>query len=86
MQKSLSIHVAPNGRMVLPRDAREALGVKGAGVIVLSFGDDGVRLTSMADSLAHAQALFRSHVAEPFTSDDFLAERRREAAAENEGE
>ncbi len=82
MQESLTIRVAPNGRMVLPRGAREALGLKGAGAVVLSLETKGVRLTSMAQSLAHAQALYRKHVKSDESTDDFLAERRQEAQRE----
>jgi bifunctional DNA-binding transcriptional regulator/antitoxin component of YhaV-PrlF toxin-antitoxin module len=37
MQQMIDIRIAENGRMVLPRLARKALGVTGAGVVVLSI-------------------------------------------------
>lgn len=83
MQQVIDVRVAPNGRMVLPKAARAALGVTGAGVVVLSVDGDEVKLTSMASRVRYAQALYREHVKNGTSSDDFLKERRREAAEEN---
>lgn len=83
MTASLSIRVASNGRMVLPKAIRTALGLKDAGVIVVSVVDNEIRLTSMAKNIAAAQAYYREHVVNDNSTDDFLAERRKEALAEN---
>ncbi len=40
MQETIDVRVATNGRMVLPRSVRNALGVTGAGVVVLSVDGD----------------------------------------------
>lgn len=82
MRQVIDIRIADNGRMVLPRAARTALGVTGAGVLALTVDGDEVKLTSMASSLKRAQALYRQHVKDDQSSDDFLEERRREAARE----
>ena len=82
MPKTTNVAVAANGRMVLPRHAREALGVSGAGVVVLSLEGDEVRLSSMRRSVAKAQALYRAHAKSDATSDAFVKERRREAKRE----
>ena len=65
--------------MVLPKAARTALGVTGAGVISLSVEGDEVKLTSIAGNIKRAQALYREHVKNGTSSDDFLEERRQEA-------
>ena len=83
MQHLIDIRVAPNGRMVLPKAARSALGVTGAGVISLSVEGDEVKLTSMASNVKRAQALYRQHVKFGTSSDDFLEARRREAAVDD---
>lgn len=83
MQESFDVRVAENGRMVLPRSARQALGVTGAGVVVLSIDGDDIRLTSMRQSIRRAQALYREHAANDLPVADFLAERRAEAARED---
>jgi bifunctional DNA-binding transcriptional regulator/antitoxin component of YhaV-PrlF toxin-antitoxin module len=80
MTEVIDVRVASNGRMVLPRAAREALGVTSAGVVVLSMDGDEVRLTSMNHNIRRAQALYRAHVVEDQSSDAFLQARRLEAA------
>ena len=82
MRHVIDIRIADNGRMVLPKAARVALGVTGAGVVALTVDGDEVKLTSMASSLKRAQALYRQHVKDDQSSDDFLEARRRDAASE----
>ena len=82
MSQWINVRLAPNGRMVLPKAARAALGVTGAGVVSLSVDGDEVKLTSMATNVKRAQALYRLHVKNDRSSDDFLEERRQEAARE----
>lgn len=79
MQEMIDVRVATNGRMVLPRSVRNALGVTGAGVVVLSVDGDEVKLSSMRQSINRAQALYRANVTNDQSSDDFLEERRIEA-------
>ena len=83
MSQWINVRLAPNGRMVLPKAARAALGVTGAGVVSLSVEGDEVKLTSLASNVKRAQALYREQVKNGTSSDDFLEERRREAAREN---
>jgi bifunctional DNA-binding transcriptional regulator/antitoxin component of YhaV-PrlF toxin-antitoxin module len=83
MQEMIDIRIAENGRMVLPRSARKALGITGAGVVVLSIEGDNVKLTSMRQSIKRAQDLYRQHAINDLTVDDFIAERRTEAARED---
>lgn len=89
MQEVMDIRIATNGRMVLPRSARKALGVTGAGVVVLSVDGDEVKLSSMRHSIERAQALYRAHVTQDQSSSDFLEARRIEAeldqAADEQG-
>lgn len=80
MSEVIDIRIAPNGRMVLPKAAREALGVTGAGVVALSVDGEAVTLTSMASNVRRAQALYRAHVTDDQTSEAFLEARRAEAA------
>ncbi len=82
MRSVIDVRVAPNGRMVLPKSARAALGVTGAGVVTLSVEGDEVKLISMTSSIKRAQALYRAHVVDDKSSDEFLEERRKEAVKE----
>jgi bifunctional DNA-binding transcriptional regulator/antitoxin component of YhaV-PrlF toxin-antitoxin module len=43
MSKEIEVRIMPNGRMVLPKAARLALGVNGAGVIAVSVEGDVVK-------------------------------------------
>lgn len=83
MQEMMDIRIAENGRMVLPRSARKALGVTGAGIVVLSIDGDNVKLTSIHQSIKRAQELYRKHAKIDLSVDDFIAERRAEAALED---
>jgi bifunctional DNA-binding transcriptional regulator/antitoxin component of YhaV-PrlF toxin-antitoxin module len=83
MAETIDIRIAENGRMVLPRSARRALGVSGAGVVVLSIDGDSVKLTSIGQSIARAQRLYRQHATHDLSVDDFIVERRAEAACED---
>ena len=82
MGKALDVRVAQNGRMVLPKAARDALGLTDGGTIVVSVEGHEVKLTSIHQSVRLAQYLFSQHVHGKLTADDFLLERRAEAALE----
>lgn len=79
MGMSIDVRVAQNGRMVLPRAVRKALGMTDGGTVVVSIEGDEVMLSSIRHSVRHAQELYRQHVKNDMTSDDFIAERRAEA-------
>ena len=84
MGKAFDARVANNGRLVLPKMVREALGMADGGTVVFSVEGDEVKLTSIHQSIKRAQDLYRQHVTSDFTVDDFIAERRAEAARGNE--
>ena len=79
MGLSIDVRVAQNGRMVLPRAVRNALGMTDGGTVVVSIEGDEVTLSSIRHSVRHVQELYRQHVQNDMTSDDFIAERRAEA-------
>ena len=79
MSQHIDIRIAANGRMVLPRPVREALGITGAGVVVLSIDGDDIKLSSMRKSIQRAQALYSAHVTDDQPSEAFLEARRVEA-------
>lgn len=86
MNKVMDVRVSENGRLVLPRSVRKALGMEGAGVLVLSLQGDAVTLTSMRQSIGKAQALYRAHVIEDLSSEDFLRDRALEAQRDQTSE
>jgi AbrB family looped-hinge helix DNA binding protein len=79
MNKVMDVRVSENGRLVLPRSVRKALGMEGGGVLVLSVEGDTVTLTSMRQSISKAQTLYRANVIDDLSSEDFLRDRALEA-------
>ena len=73
--------VASNGRIVLPAEVRKRLGLLQGGGLVMEETPDGLVLRTVAQSVAHAQAIARRYLADrPDVSvDAFLANRRAES-------
>ncbi len=73
--------VASNGRVGLPAEVRKRLDLLDGGDLVMEETPDGLVLRTVAQSVAHAQAIARRHLAErPDVSvDDFIARRRKES-------
>lgn len=80
--QSIDINVASNGRMVLPASVRKAMGLHGDAKIILTVEDDQVRLSPIGHGVSRAQALYRAHAKHARTTDDFLDDRKAEAAAD----
>lgn len=80
--QSMDIKVADNGRMVLPASVRKAMGLSGDAKVILTVEDDQVRLTPMGHGVSRAQALYRAHAKQARTTDDFLSDRKAEAAVD----
>jgi AbrB family looped-hinge helix DNA binding protein len=81
--QSIDINVAGNGRMVLPASVRKAMGLHGDTKIILTIEDDQVRLSPIGHGVSRAQALYREHAKHARTTDDFLEDRKVEAAADH---
>jgi AbrB family looped-hinge helix DNA binding protein len=73
--------VASNGRVVLPAEVRKRLGLSEGGDLMMEETPDGLVLRTVAQSIAHAQAIARRYLADrPDVSvDAFLANRRTES-------
>jgi len=80
------VELGPDGALVLPAELRARAGLSPAKVHV-RLTDDGLEVLSQTAALRRAQAIVARHVP-PGVSlvDDFIAERRREAAREDRGE
>lgn len=85
MGKVFDARVAQNGRLVLPKMVREALGMADGGTVVFSVEGDEVKLTSIRQSIRRAQEIYRQYATGDLSVDDFIAERRAEAAREDQG-
>ncbi len=73
-----TVRIAANGRMVLPKSMRDAMGIEGETELVLTIDNGQIRISTFADRIREAQEIFRKSVKRPFTSDDFLATRERD--------
>jgi AbrB family looped-hinge helix DNA binding protein len=81
---AIEINVAANGRMVLPADVRKRMGLENGGKLILNESEFGVQLLSVGQRVAKAQAFYaaESQGKPSFTVDDFLAQKRVDAALE----
>ena len=80
MAMTIDIKVAENGRMILPQSVRKAMGLQGEAKVILTLENDEVRLTPIGHGVARARALYRQHAKTERTTDEFLDDRREEAA------
>ena len=68
--------------MVLPVVVRRALGLHGDTKVILTLEEDQVRLSPIGHGVSRAQALYREHAKHARSTDDFLEDRKAEAAAD----
>lgn len=81
--KSKTVSVSQSGRMNLPADMRRALGLKGSGRVIVTKEENGLRITTMEQSLQHVRELARPYrPKEGYASDELISDRRTEAARE----
>lgn len=71
------VTISPNGRLSLPADLRKRLGLAKGGSLLVEETPDGIVLRTVAQAIAHAQAIARKYTeGMPGASvDDFLAQR-----------
>ena len=75
--------IGPGGRVVIPAAYRKALEVDEGDYIVMQMDGDEVRVVNDEKEFARVQAMIASYVPEGVSlADELIAERRREAAAE----
>ena len=80
--QTIDINVASNGRMILPAAVRKAMGLQGDTKVILTVEDDQVRLSPIGHGVSRAQAIYREHAKHARSTDDFLEDRKAEAAAD----
>jgi AbrB family looped-hinge helix DNA binding protein len=78
---TVQITITPNGRMSLPADIRKRLGLTAGGALLIEETADGVILRTVAQSIAHAQALAKKYTGDSVDAsvDAFLSRRREES-------
>ena len=82
MAKTIDLRVGANGRMVLPKALRQAMGLSGDTKVIATVEGDEVRLAPIHHGARRAQELYKRYARSERTVDDFLADRRAEADAD----
>jgi AbrB family looped-hinge helix DNA binding protein len=80
MELKTRVQVGEKGRIVIPVDMREALGIKPGDTVDVSVKDYEVRISTMQSRLRRAQESVRSYVPAGVSLADELSAERREAA------
>ncbi len=75
------LHVAANGRIVLPAEVRKRLGLSEGGELLMEETPNGLVLRTVAQAVAEAQAIARRYLAgrPDISVDSFLANRRADS-------
>ena len=82
MSETIDLRVAANGRMVLPKVVRDAMGLSGDTKVTLTIEGDSVRLEPLSHRVLRARKLYLQSRRSARTVEDFLRDRRVEAARE----
>ena len=74
-------HVSPTGRLSLPAQFRKAVGLERGGDVVVELDDREIRIRTLDDVVAEAQALSRRLLdgKRLASVDDFLKERKADS-------
>jgi AbrB family looped-hinge helix DNA binding protein len=76
----VSVKVDPSGRVVIPKDLRDALGIPQGGELRLSVVDGELRGLTRVAAIRQLQSKYAARPAQGSAVDDLLAWRRAEAA------
>ena len=75
--------IGEGGRLIIPAKMRKELDLKVGDHVVLEVDDRELRIRSLKEAVARAQALVRRYIPEGRNlADELIAERRREAERE----
>jgi AbrB family looped-hinge helix DNA binding protein len=86
MELQAKVQVGAKGRIVIPAEIREAMGIKAGDSLELRFDDDELRVATRRARLKRAQERIRKLIPPGVSlADELLAERREEARREQEG-
>ncbi len=77
------VRLSPGGRIVIPAEVREALGLREGDAMILRLQDGEVRLLTPKQAIKRAQALVRRYVPKGVSlTEELLKDRRDEAKRE----
>lgn len=80
------VKVSPSGRISLPAAMRKRLGLDKGGNVLIEETEEGLMILTTAQAIARVQKWTRELIGDRpgFSVDDFIADKRREAAREDE--
>jgi AbrB family looped-hinge helix DNA binding protein len=80
-----AIKMGSGGRLVIPADVRQKLGLEEGVVVSLRVENSSLRVQTLAQSMAEIQALVAQYVPDGVSlADQLIADRRAEVEAEND--
>ena len=78
--KPIAVKVSASGRLSLPSELRNALGLKGPGHVILTMDDGTLTVRTMAQALERVRALARPYAPKDrLASEELISERRLES-------
>jgi len=78
-----NIRIGPDGRIMIPAEFREALGLKDGDTLLASLHDGELRLLTISAAVRKAQSIIRRFVPEGVSLvNELIADRRRESERE----
>lgn len=80
------VRIAAGGRIVIPAEVRQELGVKEGDELILSPSESGYRMSTVEQVVREAQAYFRQFKRPGVSVVDGLLEERRQEVAKEQGE
>lgn len=77
------VKIIEGGKLIIPAPMRRELGIATGDTVLLDIEDGELRVRSLSQAIARAQAILRRHVPEGVSlADELIADRRREAERE----
>ena len=81
---SATTRLGPGGRVVIPADIRDAMGMKQGDALLVSLENNELRLVTLAASVRELQAITNKYHRKGVSLvDEFIAEKRAEQARED---
>jgi AbrB family looped-hinge helix DNA binding protein len=74
------VQIGEKGRLVIPADFRNALGIQSGDTVILSYQDNQLRVETLRSRIRRAQERVRQLVPEGVSLSEELSAERREAA------
>ena len=80
---SATLRLGPGGRVVIPADMREAMGLKQGDALLARLDGTELKLVTLAETVRQLQVLTSKYVPDGVSlADELIADRRAEAARE----